>query len=173
MYFAFLFGLCYVKLALANYVASLPHMVKVTTEFNLFVGTNDDFFYGTKVKCNNFPSRQYYSYITDKQCKRLGSQAWVFLCITLSELVLNIKFGLEDLFSKTQMSMMILWIVTCVAISCVGVFVSMAVYRRRIGDVTLTVDEKDQVVEASVSTPNNHHMNNAGNCLPCETKCRK
>ena len=48
------------------------------------------------------PCRQYYSYITDKQCKRLGSQAWVFVCITLSELVLNIKFGLEDLFSKTQ-----------------------------------------------------------------------
>ena len=109
--------------------------------------------------------RQYYSYITDKQCKRLGSQAWVFLCITLSELVLNIKFGLEDLFSKTQMSMMILWIATCVAISCLGVFVSMAIYRRRIGDATLTVDEKDQVVEPSIllATPNsNHLMNNSG-----------
>lgn len=46
-------------------------------------------------------TRQYYTYITDKQCKRLGSQAWVFVCITLSELILNIKFGL-DLFSHTQ-----------------------------------------------------------------------
>ena len=115
---------------------------------------------------NLFPFRQYYSYITDKQCKRLGSQAWVFLCITLSELVLNIKFGLEDLFSKTQMSMMILWIVTCVAISCAGVFVSMAIYRRRIGDFILTVDEKDQVVKEASSHSNNHQMNNAGIYLP-------
>jgi len=115
-------------------------------------------------------TRQYYSYITDKQCKRLGSQAWVFLCITLSELVLNIKFGLEDLFSKTQMSMMILWIITCVAISCVGVFVSMAIYRRRIGDFILTVDEKDQVVKEASSHSNNHQMNNAESSSPYNTR---
>ncbi|CAB4064556.1 PTDSS1 [Lepeophtheirus salmonis] len=42
-------------------------------------------------------TRQYYMYMTDTQVKRLGTQTWVFLCICLSELILNIKFGL-DLF---------------------------------------------------------------------------
>ena len=53
--------------------------------------------------CLHHLFRQYYSYITDKQCKRLGSQAWVFIAIALSELIMNIKFGL-DLFSQTQIS---------------------------------------------------------------------
>ncbi len=50
-----------------------------------------------------FFSRQYYHYVTDRRCKRLGSFAWVFVCVALSELILNIKFGL-DLFSHTQVS---------------------------------------------------------------------
>jgi len=70
-------------------------------------------------------TRQYYHYITDKRCKRLGSQAWVFVCIALSELILNIKFGLTiDLFSEAQISLMLLWIVTNVAISYLGVLIS-------------------------------------------------
>ncbi len=68
-------------------------------------------------------NRQYYTYVVDKQCKRLGSQAWVFVCIALSELILNIKFGL-DLFSQTQISKMVIWVVVNVVISCAGVFIS-------------------------------------------------
>ena len=75
-----------------------------------------------------FASRQYYSYITDKQCKRLGSQAWVFICISLSELILNIKFGL-DLFSHTQISKMILWIALNIIIASLGMLVSVYLYR--------------------------------------------
>ena len=74
--------------------------------------------------------RQYYTYITDKRCKRLGSQAWVFVCITLSELILNIKFGL-DLFSHTQMSKMILWLTLTLFISSLGMFISMKIYKWR------------------------------------------
>jgi phosphatidylserine synthase 1 len=74
--------------------------------------------------------RQYYTYVTDKRCKRLGSQAWVFVCITLSELILNIKFGL-DLFSHTQLSMMVLWVSLTLLTSVVGMIVSMKIYKRR------------------------------------------
>ena len=74
--------------------------------------------------------RQYYSYVTDKQCKRLGSQAWVFACITLSELILNIKFGL-DLFSRTQISKMLLWIILNIIISFLGVLVSVLIVKWR------------------------------------------
>lgn len=79
-------------------------------------------------------TRQYYTYITDKRCKRLGSQAWMFICISLSELILNIKFGTE-LFSQTQMSMMILWILFNLITSSLGMFVSMKYYRMRYPDV--------------------------------------
>eukprot|EP00095_Tigriopus_kingsejongensis_P001480 maker-scaffold124_size330879-snap-gene-1.24 protein:Tk01480 transcript:maker-scaffold124_size330879-snap-gene-1.24-mRNA-1 annotation:"phosphatidylserine synthase" len=73
-------------------------------------------------------TRQYYSYITDKDCNRLGSQVWVFLAIAISELILNIKFGL-DLFSNTQISKMLIWVFLNIIISCSGVFISMRIYR--------------------------------------------
>merc|ERR1712059_101209 len=74
--------------------------------------------------------RQYYTYITDPQCKRLGTQCWVFLMVTLSELILVIKFGLE-LFSHTQLSKMVVWVVLMVLVSCAGVAVSYHVYKWR------------------------------------------
>jgi uncharacterized membrane protein len=74
--------------------------------------------------------RQYYTYITDKRCKRLGSQAWVFICIVISELILNLKFG-KELFSQTQMSMMVMWVIVILVISSLGIFASMAYYRHR------------------------------------------
>jgi len=72
--------------------------------------------------------RQYYTYVTDPQCKRLGTQCWVFFMITFSELILVIKFGL-DLFSHTQLSKMGLWLVLIVLMSCVGVWVSHVIYK--------------------------------------------
>jgi len=74
--------------------------------------------------------RQYYSYVTDRRCKRLGSQVWVFIAISFSELILNIKFGL-DLFSQTQMSKLLLWLLLNLLIAIVGTFVSMKIYQWR------------------------------------------
>lgn len=75
-------------------------------------------------------ARQYYTYVTDKRCKRLGSQVWVFIFISLSELVLNIKFGL-DLFSQTQMSKILLWLLLNVLIAVAGTYASMRYYNYR------------------------------------------
>ena len=52
-------------------------------------------------------TRQYYTYITDPRCKRIGTQCWVFLMVAFSELILVLKFGME-LFSQTQLSKMLL-----------------------------------------------------------------
>ncbi len=41
--------------------------------------------------------RQYYMYVTDKTCNRLGTQCWIFLCITFTELLVAIKFGMRML----------------------------------------------------------------------------
>merc|ERR1719402_656128 len=75
-------------------------------------------------------TRQFYTYITDPQCKRVGTQCWVFIMITLSELILVGKFGLE-LFSHTQISKIGLWLSLNVIVSCLGVFISMKLYRWR------------------------------------------
>jgi len=74
--------------------------------------------------------RQYYSYITDPCCKRVGTQLWVFLLIAFSELILVIKFGLE-FFSHTQISKMVLWFCLNILVSIVGGFVSMEIYKYR------------------------------------------
>ena len=75
-------------------------------------------------------TRQYYTYITDTRCKRLGSQAWVFICVAFSELILNLKFG-KDLFSQTQMSKMLIWLVVNLIIAFLGMLASMKFYKMK------------------------------------------
>ena len=60
----------------------------------------------------------------------LGTQCWVFFMITFSELILSLKFGL-DLFSHTQLSMMGVWLVCIVGVSCAGVWLSHLIYKWR------------------------------------------
>uniref|UniRef100_A0AAZ3SRN5 Phosphatidylserine synthase n=1 Tax=Oncorhynchus tshawytscha TaxID=74940 RepID=A0AAZ3SRN5_ONCTS len=57
--------------------------------------------------------RQYYAYLTDTQCKRVGTQCWVFGAIAFLEALACIKFGME-LFSKTQVLYVLLWLVCVV-----------------------------------------------------------
>jgi len=75
-------------------------------------------------------ARQYYTYVTDRRCKRLGSQVWVFIFISLSELVLNLKFG-QELFSQTEMSKILIWLMLNVLIAVAGTYVSMKIYNWR------------------------------------------
>jgi len=50
--------------------------------------------------------------------------------VGFSELILVIKFGLE-LFSQTQISKMVLWILLNIVVSVAGVFASMEIYKWR------------------------------------------
>jgi phosphatidylserine synthase 1 len=87
--------------------------------------------------------RQYYTYITDPRCKRIGTQCWVFIMVGFSELILVIKFGME-LFSNTQISKMMIWFTLNIIVSCCGVFVSMEIYKWRHGDKKTTDDLKKE-----------------------------
>uniref|UniRef100_A0A667WNX5 Phosphatidylserine synthase n=1 Tax=Myripristis murdjan TaxID=586833 RepID=A0A667WNX5_9TELE len=58
--------------------------------------------------------RQYYAYLTDTRCKRVGTQCWVFGAIAFLEALVCIKFG-QDLFSKTQIRYVLLWLL-CLAV---------------------------------------------------------
>ncbi|XP_051992503.1 phosphatidylserine synthase 1-like isoform X3 [Xyrauchen texanus] len=57
--------------------------------------------------------RQYYAYLTDTQCKRVGTQCWLFGAIAFLEGLACVKFG-QDLFSKTQVLYVVLWLL-CLA----------------------------------------------------------
>ena len=59
--------------------------------------------------------RQFYTYVTDTQCKRVGTQCWVFGAIMFIEAIICIKFGL-DLFAQTQIKNIIYWVL--IQVSC-------------------------------------------------------
>uniref|UniRef100_A0A1B6C6S3 Phosphatidylserine synthase n=1 Tax=Clastoptera arizonana TaxID=38151 RepID=A0A1B6C6S3_9HEMI len=65
--------------------------------------------------------RQYYSFISDPECKRVGSQCWVYGAIMATEALLCIKNGWE-LFSHTQALNIICWLLIIFMLSCLCVY---------------------------------------------------
>lgn len=53
--------------------------------------------------------RQFYVYVTDTQCRRVGTQCWIFIIVTFTEAIICVKFGLE-LFKKTEVSYIVMWL---------------------------------------------------------------
>jgi len=60
--------------------------------------------------------RQFYVYATDMTSKRLGTQCWVFITLTLMETIVNVKFGWQTL-SQTNILYLSCWAVF-VVIAC-------------------------------------------------------
>ncbi|KAG7237789.1 hypothetical protein INR49_031802 [Caranx melampygus] len=73
--------------------------------------------------------RQYYAYLTDTQCKRVGTQCWVFGAIAFLEALACVKFG-HDLFSKTQIRYVLLWLL-CLALITLLCLSGMVWYEQR------------------------------------------
>lgn len=61
--------------------------------------------------------RQYYTYITDVRCKRVGTQCWLFLAVMLLETLVSIKFGLR-IFAQTQLWNILCWLFIQVHARC-------------------------------------------------------
>ncbi|XP_070248269.1 phosphatidylserine synthase 1 isoform X4 [Myotis yumanensis] len=83
--------------------------------------------------------RQYYAYLTDTQCKRVGTQCWVFGVIAFLEAIVCIKFG-QDLFSKTQILYVVLWLL-CVAFTTFLCLYGMVWYAEHCGHRGKTFSE--------------------------------
>lgn len=64
----------------------------------------------------SFYFRQYYSYVTDTQCKRVGTQCWVYGAIMFTEAILCIKNG-KELFERTQALNIIIWLMLQLIVS--------------------------------------------------------
>ena len=60
--------------------------------------------------------RQYYVYVTDARCKRVGTQCWVLGAITATEALICAKFG-RDLFGQAQIKNVILWLLVQLILS--------------------------------------------------------
>lgn len=72
--------------------------------------------------------RQYYSYVTDPRCKRVGTQCWVYgLCMCIESLIC-IKFG-ADIFQHTQIRNIIVWILIQAAGSVMCVYLCVTHHR--------------------------------------------
>ncbi|XP_022258316.1 phosphatidylserine synthase 1-like [Limulus polyphemus] len=65
--------------------------------------------------------RQYYSYVTDTRCKRVGTQCWMFGAIMMTEAIICIKFG-SELFAQTQIKNMLLWLLIQMLLSVLCVY---------------------------------------------------
>ncbi|KAI7686381.1 hypothetical protein SSS_09905 [Sarcoptes scabiei] len=74
--------------------------------------------------------RQYYTYVTDTRCPRLGTQCWVFVAIAITETLICIKFG-SNIFAQTQLRKIFLWLLMQFIFSmiCVSLCVIWAKYR--------------------------------------------
>lgn len=68
--------------------------------------------------------RQYYVYVTDTRCKRVGTQCWVYGAIMVSEAILCIKNG-KELFERTQAINIVAWLTVQVIISVAFVYVAV------------------------------------------------
>lgn len=53
--------------------------------------------------------RQFYCYVTDTRCKRVGTQCWVFGAIMFTESLICVKFGVS-LFAQTQIKNIFIWL---------------------------------------------------------------
>ncbi|KAB1257970.1 Phosphatidylserine synthase 1 [Camelus dromedarius] len=105
------------------------------------------------IGCITAPTvRQYYAYLTDTQCKRVGTQCWVFGVIGFLEAIVCIKFG-QDLFSKTQILYVVLWLL-CVAFTTFLCLYGMVWYAEHYGHREKTYSEcEDSTYSPDISWP--------------------
>ncbi|GFU10568.1 phosphatidylserine synthase 1 [Nephila pilipes] len=73
--------------------------------------------------------RQYYSYVTDPRCKRVGTQCWVFGAITITEAIIWSKFGLE-LVARTQIQNILLWLLIQLVMTFICLYICILYAKR-------------------------------------------
>ncbi|KAL8625201.1 hypothetical protein ACOMHN_030834 [Nucella lapillus] len=73
--------------------------------------------------------RQYYVYVTDPRCKRLGTQCWMFVAITLTETIISIKFGTQ-MFKETVTMNVLLWLLIQMLASFLCIYLCVFIAHR-------------------------------------------
>lgn len=69
--------------------------------------------------------RQYYVYVTDTTCRKMGTQCWIFIAINFMELLVNLKFGFQT-FTNTHLSYITCWMLFCGVVCAIGLYTMAA-----------------------------------------------
>lgn len=98
--------------------------------------------------------------MTDTQCKRVGTQCWVYGAIMVSEAILCIKNG-KELFERTQAWNIIVWLMLqlIVSVFCVVGCVMWHKYNQTEEDISRDSSPVKQVLPLRVFA--NAHGNNS------------
>ncbi|XP_053302403.1 LOW QUALITY PROTEIN: phosphatidylserine synthase 1 [Pleuronectes platessa] len=86
--------------------------------------------------------RQYYAYLTDTRCKRVGTQCWVFGVISSVEALTCVKFG-YDLFSKTEISYVLLWLLCLALITLLCLYVMVWFEQNKLKSLSVQCEDCD------------------------------
>ena len=73
--------------------------------------------------------RQYYTFVTDRTCKRLGTQAWIFYAIMIVELLVSIKYGAQ-VMPRPAIPIIICWFIFQLLLGS-AVLIGIVAYRLR------------------------------------------
>nr|CAG4644761.1 EOG090X05CZ [Leptodora kindtii] len=73
--------------------------------------------------------RQYYTYVTDARCQRVGTQCWVFGAIMCTEAIICLKFG-KDIFERTEIRTIAIWLAIQLALSVLCLYGCVLYHRR-------------------------------------------
>ncbi|XP_013383200.1 phosphatidylserine synthase 1 isoform X2 [Lingula anatina] len=89
--------------------------------------------------------RQYYSYITDTQCRRVGTQCWLYCAITLTEAIICLKWG-KDLFKQTELMYVFYWLVILMVSSVICVYICAVISKRTPTRPAVDVNSRERSV---------------------------
>lgn len=70
-------------------------------------------------------TREFYQYLSDRSCKRLGAQAWMICANILTELLICIKFGTGEFEKPFPIKVQIFWFILLTAILIQLIFLAI------------------------------------------------
>nr|CAG4640830.1 EOG090X05CZ [Eulimnadia texana] len=107
--------------------------------------------------------RQYYTYVTDTRCKRVGTQCWVYGAIMCTEAIICLKFG-KDIFERTQVVTIMIWLAIQLLLSILCLYGCVLYHRKNFNK------KKEGKQQANGSSPAAHKPQTA---KQSETRFRK
>jgi phosphatidylserine synthase 1 len=96
--------------------------------------------------------RQFYSHVTDTQCKRVGTQCWVFCAITLTESLICVKFGME-IFKQTELVYVLCWLTFQISCSIFCVYICAVMAKKAKKDEMKDFDSDVSDIKENGSAP--------------------
>nr|CAG4634762.1 EOG090X05CZ [Alona affinis] len=115
--------------------------------------------------------RQYYTYVTDTRCQRVGTQCWVFGAIMFTEAIICIKFG-KEIFERTQILTICLWLLVQFLMSMACLYVCVLYHRRDVKEDSVNRN-KSKAVQSRNGVSKQGQPETNGSAPPAKRKSKK